>query len=92
MRNILRERDVYVPKGRNVLISDALYAIVKEELDWTSRENHDDGRTTTGTPIQKSSNETLIQETAVATAANQLIRKAGYLGNLFKAYSGDSEK
>lgn len=37
-RNLLRNSGVYVPKGRNVYMGDALYKVVQEELSFSMNE------------------------------------------------------
>lgn len=80
---------------------DALYTVLKEKIEWRLEEKHNVQRTTTGreieyheklfdaAPIQQYANEAHGQKTSVEITKNQFIKKAGYLGNQPKAYSGD---
>lgn len=43
LRDLLRNRGVYAPKGRNMLIPDGLYAYVQEYIPWPT--NYDEQST-----------------------------------------------
>lgn len=38
MRNLLREKDVYVRKRHGIIILNTLYEVVKEDLEWPEEE------------------------------------------------------
>lgn len=42
LRYLLCSRGIYVPKDGNIVISDSLYAVVKEYIQWTADDIYDD--------------------------------------------------
>lgn len=64
LRALLRNRDVYVPKRQNVLIADALYRVVQEEIPWPD----EDSEKPVQTKIQASP-----QVIAIKDAATEMI-------------------
>lgn len=97
LRDLLRSRRVYVPKGRSILISDALYAVVKEEIPWPKDEIDDDNvmedktdQITVETQVDDPVQLTLCENTKTNSTATWI--KKGNLSNLFKAYSSDDDR
>lgn len=94
LRDYLRTHGVYVPKGRGILIADALYAVVKEGIPWPQEAKDDIQKSEI--PIKKDVNENStqdnmkdIKEETIADAntddTNSKSPRRSNMGNLFKA-------
>lgn len=100
-RDLLKERDVFVPKGRHILILDALYDIIKTDLPWPKKYK----TITTGTDNGEKDNDGIEKEIHEIDATSKTILQnkdgsdesttifwRGNPSHMFKAYSSETEK
>lgn len=86
IRDILRNRDVYIPKGRNFLMADGLFAVVQDDIPWTKSEEA--GSTENHTKNRQAKTQKEVADNR--GEKNSLI--CSNMGNLFVAYSNDVER
>lgn len=89
-RNLLRSGCVYPRKGWSIIILDALYAVVKEEIpsleneiDDESLEKHKTAHCTAKAQVDEPAQLKLFDETKTNSTASSI--KKGNLSNLIKA-------
>lgn len=102
LRDLLCERGVYVPKGRNVFIADALHMVVQEDLPWpeeklqhvieteTPSTKHPNQNAQEG-PASSQQDEPTHDAEAKLPEKNEKPTPCVNMGNLFKAYSKEED-
>lgn len=99
MRDTLRSRGVYVPRKRNVLFGDALFAVVQDDALWPAIELSDSFESTTANTNNYEDKQKNKEPEANSDKAfdselsfSAIISKDVNLSNLFKAYCFNVER
>lgn len=102
LRDLLRKGKVCVLKGRKIILSYALYAVVNEELQSQNDKEIDEEmeinetkimekKHGNGVPIKSSTKETMKMIAHNNSAKSSNTKRREDLSKLFKVYSGDSK-
>lgn len=89
LRDMLRNRGVYVPKGRGLSMSEGLFAVVQDDIPWPVDE--DENPIADNTPENEEDGDE-NDETRNDNSEGSETTRRGNMANLFKAYSNDDDR
>lgn len=107
LRDLLRSRGVFVPKGRNIVIAQALHQVVQDDIPWpeddTEKPINQASAMSPGkrnepfalenrTQDRRDDGDTTETDNNSQSKHDRQPPRNGNMANLFKAYSNDSDK